>query len=105
MKVGVAIASVCAVIISTSFVVLLVSPRKVEGIKTAVPATAAMLPTTGEDFPPLAKGPLFPKAVIAETEINFGRMEVGEERAHEFVIRNEGEAPLLIRKGPTTCQC
>jgi hypothetical protein len=32
-------------------------------------------------------------------------MEVGEERVHEFTIRNEGEAPLIIKQGPTTCQC
>jgi hypothetical protein len=105
MKVGVAIASVCAVIISTYFVVLLVAPRKIEVVKTTAPVAAEMPPTAGEDFPPLSKHPPYPKAVIAETEVNFGRMEVGEERSHEFVIRNEGDAPLLMRKGPTTCQC
>jgi hypothetical protein len=43
--------------------------------------------------------------VLDETEYEFGRMEVGEVRTHAFTIRNEGEAPLLLRKGPTTCQC
>jgi hypothetical protein len=105
MRVGVAIASVCAVVISTAFVVLLVSPRKTEVVKStsAVPKESA--PQPGEDFPPLAKKPPYPKAVIKDTEFEFGRMEVGEERVHDFVIHNEGEAPLLLTKGPTTCQC
>jgi hypothetical protein len=105
MRVGVAIASVCAVVISTYFVIILVSPRKVEVVKTAPPAEGAMLPQAGDDFPPLSKNPPYPKAVIEETEFEFGRMDVGEERMHDFVIRNEGEAPLLLTKGPTTCQC
>src|SRR5689334_21555935 len=46
-----------------------------------------------------------PKAVIEETEFKFDCMEVGEERSHAFVIRNEGQAPLEVVAGPTTCQC
>jgi hypothetical protein len=103
--VGVAIASVCAVVISTYFVVLLVSPRKVEIVKPTSHTESSMPPQAGDDFPPLSKTPPYPKAVIEDTEFEFGRMEVGDERVHEFVIRNEGEAPLLITKGPTTCQC
>jgi hypothetical protein len=105
MRVGVAIASVCAVVISTYFVVLLVSPRKVDVVKSATPKEAEMPPQAGDDFPPLSKAPPYPKAVIEETEFQFGRMEVGDERVHDFVIRNKGQAPLLITKGPTTCQC
>ena len=48
---------------------------------------------------------LFGSAVVDETDYDFGRMEVGEEQSHVFTIRNEGEAPLVIVKGPTTCQC
>jgi hypothetical protein len=32
-------------------------------------------------------------------------MEVGESREHSFVIRNEGEADLVLQQGNTTCQC
>jgi hypothetical protein len=105
MRVGVAIASVGAVVISTYFVVLLVAPRKVAVVKTTTHTEGDMPPQAGDDFPPLSKTPPYPKAVIEDTEFEFGRMEVGDERVHEFVIRNEGEAPLLITKGPTTCQC
>ncbi|HBH52095.1 MAG TPA: hypothetical protein DDY91_09400, partial [Planctomycetaceae bacterium] len=56
-------------------------------------------------FPEIAeKGP-WPKAVVDQTEFEFGRMEVGEEMTHAFKIRNEGEAPLELAKGNTTCQC
>src|SRR5579872_1375994 len=46
----------------------------------------------------------YPKAVV-NADFDFGRMEVGEERSHVYTIRNEGEAPLLIENGGTTCQC
>ena len=43
--------------------------------------------------------------MISETEYEFGRMQVGEKRSHVFTIRNDGAAPLILKKGPTTCQC
>lgn len=56
-------------------------------------------------FPEISeKGP-WPKAVVDQTEFEFGRMEVGEEMTHGFKIRNEGQAPLELAKGNTTCQC
>jgi len=93
------------VMISTAFVVLLVSPRKTEVVKSTSTLPNESSPQPGKDFPPLAKKPPYPKAVVKDTEFEFGRMEVGEERVHEFVIHNEGEVPLLLTKGPTTCQC
>ena len=32
-------------------------------------------------------------------------MEVSQEGRHVFRVTNKGEAPLLLKKGPTTCQC
>jgi Protein of unknown function (DUF1573) len=32
-------------------------------------------------------------------------MEIGDEKSHEFTIRNDGPVPLKIKKGMTTCQC
>jgi len=55
--------------------------------------------------PPIASQGPYPKAVLAETEHQFGRMEVGQEDSHDFIIKNEGEAELEIAKGSTTCQC
>lgn len=50
------------------------------------------------------KGP-YPKVVSQETEFDFGILEINQEGKHEFVIRNEGDADLVIKKGPTSCKC
>ena len=46
-----------------------------------------------------------PAAQIAETTYNFGRVNLGGTGSHAFVIRNAGNAPLLITKGTTSCTC
>ncbi|MEZ6132541.1 MAG: DUF1573 domain-containing protein [Planctomycetaceae bacterium] len=60
----------------------------------------------GNAGPPVASevGP-WPQAVADETEFNFGRMSVGNELEHNFVIRNEGEADLILQAGEPTCKC
>ncbi|MBX3439528.1 MAG: DUF1573 domain-containing protein, partial [Planctomycetaceae bacterium] len=35
----------------------------------------------------------------------FGSMELGQKLSHKFVVRNEGEAPLLLKKGEVQCKC
>ncbi len=50
------------------------------------------------------KGP-YPKVVTTETEFDFGVLEINQEGKHEFILRNEGESDLVIKKGPTTCKC
>ena len=46
-----------------------------------------------------------PKAVVESTEHNFGVMEPDTEGSCEFVIRNEGTAPLTLVDGGKTCFC
>jgi hypothetical protein len=46
-----------------------------------------------------------PKAVVETTEHNFGVMEPDTEGSCEFVIRNEGTAPLTLVDGGKTCFC
>lgn len=46
-----------------------------------------------------------PKAVIEELKHEFGRLALGATGHHDFVIRNEGTAPLTLAKGESTCQC
>lgn len=58
----------------------------------------------GEPLPISKTGP-YPKVVLEETEHDFGVMAVGEERKHKFVVRNEGEAPLKLKRGVSTCKC
>jgi len=54
--------------------------------------------------PPPADGPQ-PKCVVDEPTYDFGRMERGETGEHDFVIRNEGQYPLHIKLGGTSCSC
>lgn len=46
-----------------------------------------------------------PKAVVDEVKHNFGRLAVSATGRHDFMIRNEGTAPLKLAKGTTTCKC
>jgi hypothetical protein len=57
--------------------------------------------------PPISPTGPHPKAVAEETEFDFGVMPVYGKGKHEYVIRNEGEADLVLmaRKEDTTCSC
>ncbi|GIX05130.1 MAG: hypothetical protein KatS3mg114_0999 [Planctomycetaceae bacterium] len=65
--------------------------------------------TTNDDQigPPISRTGPYPKAVAPETKYDFGVMMVHDEGEHKFVIRNEGEADLVLmaRKEDATCQC
>jgi hypothetical protein len=43
--------------------------------------------------------------MIVETDHDFGVLDVRRKCEHRFVIRNVGQAPLELRRGPTTCKC
>jgi hypothetical protein len=52
-----------------------------------------------------ASGP-WPVAKVMVTTFNFGRMAVGDSIGeHSFVVRNTGEADLILKAGDATCQC
>lgn len=57
------------------------------------------------DAPPLPPGPEKPKVVVPVSKFHFGQMVIGSRRSHEFVIRNEGDYPLMLKLGATTCKC
>jgi hypothetical protein len=42
---------------------------------------------------------------VPESHYNFGTMERGTSKSHEFVIRSVGAAPLTLRGGSTSCKC
>ena len=46
-----------------------------------------------------------PRIVVDEPHYDFGTMQRGTSKSHEFVIRNIGNAPLKIWNGGTTCKC
>jgi hypothetical protein len=47
-----------------------------------------------------------PRVVIDGSEtFDFGTMEYPGSGKHEFVVRNEGDAPLILNPGSPTCRC
>ncbi|MCA9074980.1 MAG: DUF1573 domain-containing protein [Planctomycetaceae bacterium] len=54
------------------------------------------------EFPPT--GP-YPKAVLENGTHEFGTMELGEVKRHTYTIKNEGDAPLKLKKGLVQCKC
>lgn len=47
----------------------------------------------------------YPKVVVAEDEHNFGTMQVTTTLNHKFLVKNEGEAVLKLKKDRSTCKC
>ncbi|HEX4412563.1 MAG TPA: DUF1573 domain-containing protein [Lacipirellulaceae bacterium] len=45
------------------------------------------------------------KAKVEELHYDFGTMQRGTSKSHEFVIKNEGDAPLKLKAGTTSCKC
>jgi hypothetical protein len=73
---------------------------------TAAPPVISeeQLPNAENPFEIAETGP-HPKAVLEEELHDFGKMMLGETGRHAFVIRNEGEAPLKLKKGVVLCKC
>ena len=46
-----------------------------------------------------------PIAVLEDGVYNFGSMEPYTRRQHKFTVRNEGDAPLTLREGHSSCKC
>ncbi|MFN0052756.1 MAG: DUF1573 domain-containing protein [Planctomycetales bacterium] len=97
MRFRVLLVGIVATIASLAVVVLIARPPESSTGNTGTQVEEGLL----EPSPT----PPWPKAVVDKTEFHFGRMEVGDKGTHDFTIRNEGEAPLKLQKGPTTCQC
>jgi len=64
---------------------------------TAFPGGTVILPQNAGDKLPVAK--------VDEPRYDFGSMQRGTTKSHEFVVRNLGTAPLELRKGTTSCKC
>ncbi len=55
--------------------------------------------------PPPAANEKSPRIQVPEPHYDFGTMQRGTSKSHEFVIRNVGTVPLKLRSGGTTCKC
>lgn len=67
----------------------------------------AISATIQEDFSKMTPGQKLsaPKAKLDEESFNFGTIVPGQPVAHDFILKNEGNDPLIIRKISTTCGC
>ena len=54
---------------------------------------------------PASKSEKLAHAVAEEAHYDFGTMQRGTSKSHDFVIKNTGEAPLKLRAGTTSCKC
>lgn len=76
------------------------------GCDRSLSVTSGANDSQEEDWlPPVSPTGPYPRAVVDKTDHDFGTMALGEERKHTFVVRNEGEAPLVLKKGRTSCKC
>ena len=46
-----------------------------------------------------------PRAAVPITDFDFGTMDPMTSGAYDFTIKNVGDAPLLLKQGPTSCKC
>jgi hypothetical protein len=46
-----------------------------------------------------------PLVEIKQPNYQFGAMQRGTTKSHEFLVRNAGHSPLTLRVGSTTCKC
>ncbi len=53
----------------------------------------------------VVQGAKKPKLEIPELEFNFNRMALGATGEHDFIIKNVGDAPAKIARGPVQCKC
>ena len=72
-------------------------------LPTAFPAKESK--TTPEERPVASETGPWPKAAFDETRYAFGKMAVNSKNQHTFVIRNDGEADLIMKEGQPTCKC
>lgn len=62
------------------------------------------VPTYEHPKPPGPNEPK-PRVKVDEDVYDFGLMDVMTEGQHQFIIRNVGEGPLVLKQGETTCSC
>ncbi len=86
-------------------------PAQQPGQEEAKDPSARTSPTSEEDSPGPASdtvavpAPRQPKIRFDRPDHDFGEVEAGDEVAHVFSFRNEGNAPLTVGKVLTSCGC
>jgi hypothetical protein len=82
--------------------VVVLAFASIVGCSSQGPAELSGNSETANDASP--DGP-HPVAVVDETEAWLGILDPNDEAEKCFEIRNQGEAPLVLRRGGTSCKC
>ena len=103
MRPGAILVSIVSLLLSLSVVVWLSRSSGKVGVDTPFQKVPiADLPDTPR---PSSEEGSHPSADFAETEFNFGVMQLHDEGSHVFKVTNNGDAPLRLKSGKSTCQC
>ena len=70
--------------------------------ESAITTDLVNSPLTGNSK---AKKVLTPKIEIIETSYNFGEIQQGESVSHDFILKNTGDADLIITAAKGSCGC
>ena len=60
---------------------------------------------SAQSVEPAESTELHPVAVVDETEAYLGILEANDKIEKRFAIRNEGDGPLILKRGGTSCTC
>lgn len=71
----------------------------------APPERARPVNEVDKNRPQISKTGPYPKVVVDESMYRFGEMAVGQTLSHKFILTNQGEVPLEVQKGDTSCKC
>jgi hypothetical protein len=66
---------------------------------------ASALPVARSTESPPSPGPADPRVEVDGPHYDFGTMQRGTKKSHEFGFRNIGHGPLTLRVGNTSCKC
>jgi len=72
--------------------------RKVAMVNKIAVAGAALMLTAMTAVPGGAEKISAPRMVLEETDFDFQKVEEGDILEHDFIVRNEGDQPLEIKK-------
>jgi hypothetical protein len=75
----------------------------------ARPVGSAASPEAAPTAQPAASqkssAPVGPKLVLEKADYDFGKMETGRTGRHAFVLANQGDRPLVLSRGRSSCGC
>jgi hypothetical protein len=103
MRPGAVLVSIVSLLLSLSVVVWLSNSFDEVSVDSPLAAPAiADQPDTPR--PSSDEGP-HPTADFAETRFNFGMMQLRDKGSHLFEVTNNGDVPLKLKAGKSSCQC